>query len=153
MLGRGTRLCPDLFGPGLDKTTFKVFDYCQNFEFFDKNPEGVEVGVNPSVTEQIFQKRIQLVSLLANPELVEKHQSIRNYNLDLMHHLVLGMNLDNFIVRPYRQSVEPFLNREHWNEIDDSKFTALEKSIARLPTARLHLATRTVAMMSTIRQS
>ena len=34
MLGRGTRLCPDLFGPGKDKELFYVFDYCQNLEFF-----------------------------------------------------------------------------------------------------------------------
>jgi type I restriction enzyme R subunit len=33
MLGRGTRLCPELFGPGKDKEFFYVFDYCQNLEF------------------------------------------------------------------------------------------------------------------------
>jgi predicted GIY-YIG superfamily endonuclease len=32
MLGRGTRLCPDLFGPGKDKEFFYVFDYCQNLD-------------------------------------------------------------------------------------------------------------------------
>lgn len=34
MIGRGTRLCKDLFGVGLDKTHFLIFDYCRNFEFF-----------------------------------------------------------------------------------------------------------------------
>ncbi|MDZ7791730.1 MAG: hypothetical protein U5L08_14790 [Xanthomonadales bacterium] len=34
MLGRGTRLCPNLFGPGDDKTELKVFDFCQNLGFF-----------------------------------------------------------------------------------------------------------------------
>ena len=38
MVGRGTRLCPDLFGPGQDKEFFYVFDYCQNLEFFSQNP-------------------------------------------------------------------------------------------------------------------
>ena len=38
MLGRGTRLCPDLFGPGRHKEFFHVFDFCQNFEFFNQNP-------------------------------------------------------------------------------------------------------------------
>ena len=28
MIGRGTRLCLNLFGPGDDKTEFKVFDFC-----------------------------------------------------------------------------------------------------------------------------
>src|SRR5690606_12926361 len=40
MLGRGTRLCPDLLGPGLDKKNFYVFDYLQNLEYFSENPEG-----------------------------------------------------------------------------------------------------------------
>ena len=26
MIGRGTRLCPDLFGPGQDKEFFYIFD-------------------------------------------------------------------------------------------------------------------------------
>ena len=38
MIGRGTRLSPDLFGPGKDKEFFYVFDYCQNLEFFSQNP-------------------------------------------------------------------------------------------------------------------
>ena len=33
MIGRGTRLCPDLFGPGDDKHDFRVFDFCFNFDF------------------------------------------------------------------------------------------------------------------------
>ena len=37
MLGRGTRLCPDVFGPGQDKQFFYLFDYCQNLEFFSQN--------------------------------------------------------------------------------------------------------------------
>ncbi len=31
-----TRLCPDLFGPGA-QSFFTVFDFCQNFEFFNQN--------------------------------------------------------------------------------------------------------------------
>jgi type I restriction enzyme R subunit len=33
MVGRGTRLCPELFGPGRHKEFFYIFDYCQNLEF------------------------------------------------------------------------------------------------------------------------
>ena len=42
MIGRGTRLCPDVFGPGKDKEYFLIFDVCQNFEFFDINKTGIE---------------------------------------------------------------------------------------------------------------
>jgi type I restriction enzyme R subunit len=38
MVGRGTRLCPDMFGPGEHKQFFYLFDYCANLEFFGANP-------------------------------------------------------------------------------------------------------------------
>lgn len=145
MIGRGTRLCKDLFGPNDDKKTFKVFDYCQNFEYFDANPEGIAVGVAKPVTQQVFEKRVLLSTLLndqltneefreQHPEDCERYTELNRYQLDMLHHLVSGMNLDNFIVRPKRQAVEPFLEREHWDNIDDTKFTELESQISALPT-------------------
>ena len=35
MIGRGTRLCPNLFGDGRDKEEFYIFDHWKNFEFFE----------------------------------------------------------------------------------------------------------------------
>ena len=40
MIGRGTRLCPDVFGPEQPKEYFLIFDVCQNFEFFDLHKKG-----------------------------------------------------------------------------------------------------------------
>ncbi|MET2853360.1 DEAD/DEAH box helicase family protein [Vibrio owensii] len=145
MIGRGTRLCKDLFGPNSDKKTFKVFDYCQNFEYFDANPEGIAVGVAKPVTQQVFEKRVLLSTLLnsrlnneefreQHPEDCERYSELNRYQLDMLHHIVSGMNLDNFIVRPKRRAIEPFLEREHWDNIDDAKFTELESQISELPT-------------------
>ena len=39
MIGGDTRLCPELFSPGEDNKEFLIFDYCQNFEFFDEHPD------------------------------------------------------------------------------------------------------------------
>ena len=39
MIGRGTRLRPDLFGPGEDKREFLIFDHWGNFEYLDEHPE------------------------------------------------------------------------------------------------------------------
>ncbi|MBE9396806.1 DEAD/DEAH box helicase family protein [Pontibacterium sp. N1Y112] len=145
MIGRGTRLCPNLFGPRDDKTTFKVFDYCQNFEFFDANPNGVPTHIAKPVTQQVFEKRVRLSTLLngrlrdakyrqEHPEDCELLTTLNGYQLDMLHHQVSGMNLDNFIVRPKRKAVEPFLQRPHWDDIDDTKHTELENQISQLPT-------------------
>ena len=48
MIGRGTRLCPDLFGPGEDKKNFFVFDFCGNLEYFSQDLPGSE-GSLPEV--------------------------------------------------------------------------------------------------------
>ena len=34
MIGRGTRLSPDVYGPGMDKAGFLIFDYYDNFNYF-----------------------------------------------------------------------------------------------------------------------
>lgn len=52
--GRGTRLCPNIFAPGEDKKFFFIFDYCQNFEFFDQNPEGIEPNQYGNLSEAHF---------------------------------------------------------------------------------------------------
>ena len=54
MIGRGTRLSKDIFGTGKDKECFYIFDWCRNFEYFDKNPEGSKAVIVQSLTEKIF---------------------------------------------------------------------------------------------------
>ena len=60
MIGRGTRLSKDIFGPGKDKECFYIFDWCRNFEYFDKNPEGLKVTVVQSLTEKLFSLRAKI---------------------------------------------------------------------------------------------
>src|SRR5699024_3963867 len=50
MIGRGTRLCKNLFGEGLDKQQFYIFDCCRNFEFFEENERGIEAATTQSLT-------------------------------------------------------------------------------------------------------
>src|SRR5690554_5425098 len=57
MIGRGTRLRPDLFGPGEHKTEFLIFDFCENFEFFDEHPDGIETRASKPVSQKIFEAK------------------------------------------------------------------------------------------------
>jgi type I restriction enzyme R subunit len=61
MIGRGTRLCPDLFGPGRDKKEFQIFDHWNNFYFFDMEGRGQNPPPRaPSLLERLFTTRIDL---------------------------------------------------------------------------------------------
>lgn len=64
MIGRGTRLCPDLFGKGKDKTHFLIFDYCGNFEYFDEHPEGTTPKPTYSISQKLFDVRLEMLHSL-----------------------------------------------------------------------------------------
>ena len=66
MIGRGTRLCPDLFGPGKHKTQFRIFDHWGNFEFFEKQYKKAEPGISKSLMEQLFEARLDLCRTALN---------------------------------------------------------------------------------------
>ena len=60
MIGRGTRLCFDLFGPGKDKQFFQIFDHWGNFEYFDELQKEEEPAKTKSLPEVVFETRIRL---------------------------------------------------------------------------------------------
>lgn len=59
MIGRGTRLCKNLFGPGKDKQHFLIIDHWNNFSFFEMHPEGQEPTGTRSIPEQLFDERLK----------------------------------------------------------------------------------------------
>ena len=60
MIGRGTRLCLDLFGAGKNKTSFRIFDHWGNFDFFDFHYKPIEPTVSKPLMQQMFEARIDL---------------------------------------------------------------------------------------------
>jgi type I restriction enzyme, R subunit len=156
MIGRGTRLCEDLFGPGQDKEFFRVFDYCQNLEFFGANPELKEAATAKSLSERLFAARIDLVRAL--DEKAAKAEGfadaaqlpyaadagdpppseavIREDALKTLQDTVIGLNLDNFLVRQHRRAVEKYREPKAWLGIDDEKRKELVDEIAPLPSEK-----------------
>jgi type I restriction enzyme R subunit len=155
MMGRGTRLCPDLFGPGQNKEFFRVFDYCQNLEFFGADPEIKEASAAKSLSARLFAARLDLVRALdaktdpgfaagdqqpydvpgmseAPPSLAE----VRTSALAVLRETVAGLNPDNFIVRQKRRAVDKYLKDDAWGTIDDGAREELVEEIAPLPSSR-----------------
>lgn len=61
MIGRGTRLCTNLFGPDKDKTHFLIFDYCGNFEYFALHPEESNGKEMISLSQKLFMTQLDLL--------------------------------------------------------------------------------------------
>ncbi|WP_339109918.1 hypothetical protein [Thioclava sp. GXIMD4216] len=133
MVGRGTRLSPGLFGPGEDKSEFVIFDFCQNLEFFQENPNKTDGPTARPLGERLFTNRVELIEALAEAE--EPHEQLIQDIKTRLHDEVLGMPLDNFIVRAKRRSVEQFRDPKNWNSLSLDDRLALIEQVAGLPTA------------------
>ena len=59
-------------GSILGKRRFLIFDYCNNFEFFNTKPNGYEGTEVKILQENIYGKRIQLIAALQESSLQRK---------------------------------------------------------------------------------
>jgi type I restriction enzyme R subunit len=151
MLGRGTRLRPDLFGPARHKEFFYVFDYCQNLEYFSQNPETTDGAASESLGARLFGARLELIDQLdrklpvasggasINRELPIAYTALfdetqlRRDVAALLHEQVAAMNLNNFVVRPQRRLVEKYAKPESWTTLKDDERGELAQKVAGLP--------------------
>lgn len=132
MIGRGTRLCKDLFGPGMDKEKFKIFDCCENFEYFEEFPQGAKGSVVEPISQKIFTRSLMLAKALSTSDNPEE-KTLRTATIDFLHNYVTEMEEDNFIVRPQIEFVRKYNDRDLWNVLDESKVSEITNSIAPLP--------------------
>ena len=130
MLGRGTRLCPDLLGPGDHKTHFKVFDFCQNLEYFSQELVPADSSSGKSLNEILFCERLELLQALDS---IESLGDERAEVAATLHKAVESMNHDNFLVRPHLELVERFSKVEAWDTISLTDLATLADRVAKLP--------------------
>lgn len=149
MVGRGTRLCPDLFGPGRHKQFFYVFDYCQNLEYFSQNPETTDGTLAESLGKRLFKARLELIGALdarigasqggglRDPAATygdpKTEPEVRAATAELLHTEVAAMNLANFVVRPRRRLVEQYARPEAWLVLSGEALAELAHEVAGLP--------------------
>ena len=150
MLGRGTRLCPDLFGPGMDKEFFCVFDYCQNLEYFSQDIPATEGALGESLGKRLFDARLELIGELDKKLAEADRQTARETRAPphghpasdgdvraqvaaLLQREVASMNLDNFVVRPRRRIVEQYARPEAWTVLSSEALSDLSHQVAGLP--------------------
>ena len=141
MIGRGTRLCKDLFAPGKDKEFFRVFDYCQNFEFFGENAKGIETGNQDSLSKKLFLRRLELLQTVqegksqfdAITESTPAYGTLAGEIADRLHSEVTAMNVDNFLVRPKRRTLERYAERKAWDALKPPQLSEIGEELAGLP--------------------
>jgi type I restriction enzyme R subunit len=135
MIGRGTRKSPDLFGPGEDKKEFIIFDFCENFEFFEINPDGIEASQSEPISHRIFKTKLRIAEKLQESKYQENEplQALRKQYLDELHRLISNLNRENYSVRRQLRYVDQYSHRERWDNLDKSDVATISKELAPLP--------------------
>jgi type I restriction enzyme, R subunit len=137
MVGRGTRLCENLFGPGKHKQFFYLFDYCDNLAFSRANPDPADPSAAEPLGKRLFKARLELVGVLDDQNKQAAGDAavvgLRQETAERLRAEVAAMNLDNFVVRPKRRLVETYGKPEAWVEVSNDARRELAREVAGLP--------------------
>jgi type I restriction enzyme R subunit len=148
MIGRGTRLRPELFGPGQDKKDFFVFDFCGNLEFFGGDGAGSEGSTQKSLNQRLFETRLGLITALDAAHKGEQaeapegagEQTEEGLRWDIarqLHATVSGMTMENFLVRPHRKLVEQYGQWSAWSKLAPEDAEVVGENLAGLPSGHV----------------
>lgn len=126
MIGRGTRKSNDIFGYMKHKNLFYIFDFCDNFSFFEMNPEGRKVNQGFSMTQKVFQMKLDLLFELQKYEhqSIEFHKTYYESIRTELYQTIRNFNRDRILVRDNMPLVDKYSVESKWSFL--SKFDIQE---------------------------
>ncbi|GAB3481616.1 DEAD/DEAH box helicase family protein [Marinomonas epiphytica] len=132
MIGRGTRLCKDLFGPGIDKSEFLIFDHYGNFEYFEQEyKEANDIGGKP-LLQTCFEARVNL----AIQALKHNHKDAFDTAIELIKADLSDLPRDSVAVRKELRQVDSLIQTERLRSLDATTQHLLLETIAPLMSSR-----------------
>ena len=139
MIGRGTRLSPDLFGPGLDKQGFLIFDYYDNFRYFSTTGTWSTVegsGASSDIIPQTVMLNRNRLGILMN---LQQEKTLcafdAAYRDELKAHFISetrGLNNDDIAVQYNMAYVSKYRTAEIWDNLSERQAAEIEEHILPL---------------------
>ena len=129
MIGRGTRLCPNLID-GKDKEYFYIFDFCSNFEFF-RISEGTEIPASTSLESRLFMVKLSMVFEIN--KIIGRSEELRTFRSTLVNDLidkVMEINTDNFAASQHIEYLEKAETKEFYDALQYIELEEMEEHIA-----------------------
>ena len=146
MVGRWTRLCPNVYGPGEDKSDFLIIDFALNF---DEQHKFESPGKRPiSLQQQYFELKIAQLKLFEHRKDKKNFEKTKKETLaivkgiklndDILHHQTLIDQIlsesifDNRAVNPYEQlqKIAPITRYYDKNSADELRFLIKNEKLA-----------------------
>ena len=129
MIGRGTRLCEDLFGSGRDKTHFQIFDHWGNFERFEMaDYKSADPKRPKSLTEIVFQARLSLAEIA----LEKQDNDAFQLAVGLLEKDIAALPMKTIAVRENWRQVESVKSADVLREFSAATRATLEQEVAPL---------------------
>ena len=155
MIGRGTRLSPDIFAPGEDKRGFLIFDYFDNFGYFNARGnwsamDGDSKGyVTHSQSYNINKRRL---SILRNLQEAKKLTAFEEkYKTELHDYFVAelrSLNNDEIEVQYNMAFVSKYRTSESWDNISEIDEREIQEHIlAIIPSEKAHMKVKSFDLL------
>jgi type I restriction enzyme, R subunit len=128
MVGRGTRLCKDLFGEGKDKAKFLIFDHWGNFDYFNLDHEDEEQRQPKSLAQKLFEARVMFAAEAL------KQAALADFSMmvDLIKQDIDSLNDNTIAIRDNWRLKEQLANHERLQQFSPATKTALLEQMAPL---------------------
>lgn len=127
MIGRGTRRCDNLFGDGMDKTEFVIFDCYKNFEFFEMNPKGFVPKLQKTSMQVRFELMCRLLEIYKN-----KDEDILNNFIEKLKLDIEDLPIESIEIKKNRRKIEQVKRKEYWRHLSEDFIKKLKLEIAPL---------------------
>ena len=128
MIGRGTRLCKDLFGPKQDKQCFLIFDHWENFAFHEMNADEAEAKTPKSLAQRRYESRLNLARLALKSRELEAFATLR----DLLIGDAIALDDRTISVRDNWQAVQQARDTKLVHDFAPITVTLLGETVAPL---------------------
>ncbi|AJA48915.1 type I restriction enzyme EcoAI R protein [Clostridium pasteurianum DSM 525 = ATCC 6013] len=128
MIGRGTRRCDNLFGDGVDKKEFAIFDCYKNFEFFEMNPKGFV----PRPQKTSMQVRFELMCRLLEIYKSKNNTGICNDFIERLKSDIRELPSESIEIKKNRKKIEQVKKEEYWSQLSEDFIKKLKLEIAPL---------------------
>lgn len=134
MVGRGTRLSPDVFGVGKDKEYFIIFDWCNNFEFFGQKENGIVATPQLSLTERLFAVRTDIAVALQHADYQADTfaKGLCDQLKAELQALVAELQDTHISVRQHWEAVDKFRQAQSWVYLSSVDAVLLKEEVAPL---------------------
>ena len=133
MIGRGTRLRPNLFGPGKDKTEFLIFDHYGNFDYFEQEYQEPEDTGGKSLLQTTFETRLEL----ARAALKHSHAAAFDTAIELLRADINDLPETSVAVKRELRVVHQLQQTPLLQQFDATTQHLLSTTIAPLMSARV----------------